>query len=292
MTDMSANYTSSVEGGQEVNHQARHNRYLSSNTRGAGFTYLKTQLSGSSDSEITINNDGKRILNALLAEHGISLDEIVDSDDEEEDQRPTKRNRVEDIQIVDTTMSDETILQLARQVPSKMSLLGSLLKLIHDDGGTVSTRAFLKICALSVRPGMVPAHMDAKEMVMAALCFLSSIDIQFDPAHPPAPWIRSVQETGDLEKRVYEKVGNWELADLLPAVVILEDVFYSSIVDLKWMPRARFCPDIANKVERDLLLLKGNPPTSCTKKIVRKKKVKSDDDTARAEPASDQETTS
>jgi hypothetical protein len=240
----------------EVEQAMASNRYRhSQNFRGAGFLFLQQQLLSEE-----MNDIEKDLLRRILKDHRV--DPLNDTG--LTGPPPVKKPKT--LKTIDSNMSDETILQYAKQVPSSMSLLASLLKVVDDDGGNVTAKAFLKTCALAVRPGMVPPMMDAKEMVLAALQFLSET----------TTWIRPVQEQVDLEKRSYTKVGDWKLADILPQVAELESVFYEGGADLIWMPRTRFVPPMQNPVEEDLLLLKGNPPAGYSaKKVVRKKKVTS-----------------
>lgn len=239
----------------EVENAMANNRYRHTQSfRGTGFRYLQQQLLSEE-----LSDAQKELLRQITNENKVDLENHNGA----EMYPLTKKPKT--LKTVDSNMSDETILQFAKQVPSSMSLLASLLKVLDNDGGTVSAKAFLKTCALTVRPGMVPPVMDAKEMVLAALQFLSET----------TDWIRPVQEQSDFEKRSYEKVGTWKLADILPRLAELEDVFYEGATDLNWMPRTRFVPPMQNPVEEDLLLLKGNAPAGLsTKKIIRKKKAK------------------
>ena len=93
---------------------------------------------------------------------------------------------------VKSAVDDSEVLRQARE--GKLSLFLSLLKVIdqqhreHLSGegnetadndsckkdAAVSNRQLLRSCALTVQPGLVPGALDAKEVVMAALHFLSS----------------------------------------------------------------------------------------------------------------------
>jgi len=189
-----------------------------------------------------------------------------------------------EMKTVDSTMIDETILELARQVPPQVSVLGSILRTLEEDGGSVPTKSFLKICALALRPGMVPSRMDAKEMVLAALHFLSSdAPLPFDA--PPLPWIRPVQELPDLEKRSYEKFGDWTADAIMPAIKKVESIFYEATSsNLNGLPRVRFLPTgVSNEMERNLVLLKGIAPSGALKGR-RKKRTNSVGSPTKAQP--------
>jgi len=274
---------------------------------GSGFRYILDQFHDTHDNSSSPAR-AHVLLQQLLRQHGVDLNFSSPSsslirrhtggDDASgiranhskrlriQAQHPSQSQRA--IKTVDPSMSDETVLQAARQIPSEMSLLGSLLRVLDDsDDGTVSARAFLKTCALTVRPGLVPSHMDAKEMVLAALHFLCQChSVKSNAKRTGTPYMCLVQVHGDLEKCVYAKQGDWSWSDdaIKRHVMELEDVFYSSGADLKWIPRMRFCPqqisqlsqhnhnNTNSNIEEDLLLLKGTPPQSLTKKVVRKKK--------------------
>lgn len=243
----------------EVEKAMANNRYRHTQPfRGAGFRYLQQQLLLSDE----LDDSQKDLLRQILVnDHQVHLENDNDIALQPSFNLPSRSWKT--LKTIDSNMSDETVLQFAKQVPSSMSLLASILKVLDDDGGSVSAKAFLKTCALTVRPGMVPPMMDAKDMVLAALQFLSET----------TEWIRPVQAQSDLEKRSYEKVGGWKFTEILAQVAELEDVFYEGATDLTWMPRTRFVPPMQNPVEEDLLLLKGNAPAGYSaKKIIRKKK--------------------
>jgi len=224
----------------------------------AGFSYLRNQLLHSNTS---MSSSAKSLLRNLLRENDI---EVTGREDEEDDVLTEVPMRAKTIKTVDETMSDETILQLAQK--GQLCFLGSLLKVVDESQGSVSTRHCIKKCCLAIPPGKVPALMDAKEMVMAGLHFLSSeIDMDGTDSLPSLPLIRPVQMIGDLEKRFYEKVGDWKLQDVMDKVSALENIFLSDCSKYKLMGREKFCP----RLERgeQLLLLKGNPPAAATGKV-------------------------
>ena len=177
----------------DVNNAMASNRYRHSpqRVRGAGFRYLQQQLLSEE-----LEDAQKDLLRQIMSDHQVELENENDST---KMQPPFKKPKT--LKTIDSNMSDETILQFAKQVPSFMSLLASLLKVVDDDGGSVSAKAFLKTCALTVRPGMVPPMMDAKEMVLAALQFLSET----------TEWIRPVKAFG-LGETILRKSGSLEVA--------------------------------------------------------------------------------
>lgn len=244
----------------EVEKVMANNRYRHSQRFcGAGFRFLQQQ-------QDELNDSQKQLLNKMLQGHNVHFEQ-TDTSLVHQPPPPCKKRKT--LKTIDKNMSDETILQFAKQVPSPMSLLASILKVIDDDGGSVSAKAFLKTCALAVRPGWVPPMMDAKEMVVAALQFLTEA----------TEWIRPVHNNqSDLEKQSYQKNGDWAFTDILGQIADIEEIFYEGTTDLTWLPRTRFVPPMKNPVEEDLLLLKGNAPAgSAAKKVARKKKYVSEE---------------
>ena len=89
-------------------------------------------------------------------------------------------------------MSDITMLQrntceseLAQNVgscisPCRTSTIRSTFNENSTRDAAVSTKKLIRNCALSIQPGFAPAALDAKEIVMAALHFLSS---SWQPQH-------------------------------------------------------------------------------------------------------------
>ena len=198
-----------------------------------------------------LTESAKRLLQGLLERHNIDIGSKYPASPLGKLRKP-----------IDTNMSDERILQLAQE--GELSFLASLLRIIEDESGSVTTKFLIKACCLSVEPGKVPAYCDAKEMVMTALHFMSQ-SFQGDPLYfPKLPLIRPVSASADIEKRAYCKVGDWKLQDVLPKVLHLEHVFYESCDSYKWLAREHCVPQLTTG--RNLLLLKGSPPAFCTAK--------------------------
>jgi hypothetical protein len=200
-----------------------------------------------------LSASAKEILRNLLSEHGIAVS--APSESWLIHLQPHKKRKP-----LETSMSDERVMQLAQE--GELSFLASLLKVVEEEGGSITTKFLIKACCLSVEPARAPSVCDAKEMVMAALHFLSQ---SFEPeSHdfPSLPLIRCVHANPDLEKRSYEQHGDWTTRDpaFLDQVLRLEQVFYDSI-DYKYLAREHMCPNLPSG--RDLLLLKGSPPAYC-----------------------------
>jgi len=240
--------------------------------QGTGISILRAELNSASGGGLLKSSNAKAILRNLLKEHGLDVPAGVPRPAEKKNTEKKARKPIE------TTMSDERVMQLAQE--GELSFLASLLKVIEEEelegggGGAttatyttngVTTKVLIKACCLAVEPALVPAWCDAKEMVMAALYFLSSSMVPADGASaaifPTLPLIRPIQEFPDLEKRSYEKAWDWSITgsdQFLQQVLSLERVFYSSAREYRWLARVRSCPDLP--AGRDLLLLKGSPP--------------------------------
>lgn len=234
---------------------------------GSGFAALQKGLYGTSAG-------AQSILLRLLNDAGVELDG---------DQPPlvqklslmSKRTK----EVAPTmNVNEDQVLRLAQT--GKWSLLGSILHVVDDASPqAVSAKQILRICALAVRPGDVPAQLDAKEMVLAAVNFLSSTSLDEEESKllPPLPLILPLQDNPDLEKRYYEKEGNWVLSELVQSEQFqnLETLFCSSATPWEWLGREKFCPRLsstpASTEEEPLLLLKGTVPSRATPAKVSRK---------------------
>jgi len=146
-------------------------------------------------------------------------------------------------------------------------------------GSSVSTRHLLRTCCLAIRPGDVPPHMDCKEMLMAALHFLSCCSDSASAEYPSQsvakeilldlPLIQAIQEDIDLEKRLYEKhipegKKSWSLSDpdFRRKLRCLERVFMSSSSPSRsYLGRERTCPRLSKEDEKPLVF-KGTVPAA------------------------------
>lgn len=153
-------------------------------------------------------------------------------------------------------LEDDKLLQMAGE--GWFSLLGSILRVIRESPSPVTTKHILRTCSLAVRPGDVPPQMDAKEMILAALHFLSS---NHKSDHWELPLICPIQEDNDLEKHSYEPVGSSTESQ----VQWLETAFLKA--PDKYLAREKYCPRLKQD-EEGPLLLKGTLPTSATPKPV------------------------
>lgn len=182
---------------------------------------------------------------------------------------------VQPLQTIDPSSQLEDDKLLQRSWGGRFSLLGSILRVIRESPPPVMTKHILRTCSLAVRPGDVPPQMDAKEMILAALHFLSS---NHKSDHWELPLICPIQEDNDLEKHSYEPVGSSTESQLQ----WLETAFLKSADNYRYLAREKYCPRLKQE-EEGPLLLKGTFPTSATPKSAA---------TKRRSPASKQAETS
>jgi hypothetical protein len=160
---------------------------------------------------------------------------------------------------------DERVSQ--RAAARELSFFESLLATIENGGdGTdasdlgTSTSTFIKNCSLAVPPASAHAAMDCKEIVMAALYFLSSApsppNADESDTHADAsthttgstnllwllPLIRPQQMTWDLEKIAYHKAGDWKLVEIESQVAALEQVFCTVAKSMHGLAGSAFVP--------------------------------------------------
>jgi hypothetical protein len=230
---------------------------------GSGFAALQKGLHGTSAG-------AQSILLRLLNDAGVELDgdqpSIV-----QKLSLMSKRSK----EVVPTNLKEDQVLQLAQS--GKWSLLGSILSVVDEATHPVSAKQILRVCALAARPGDVPGQLDAKEMVLAAINFLSSTLDEESKFMPNLPMIQPMQESPDLEKRNYEKVGTWVLSEIVHSEQFqsLETLFCSTASPWEWLGREKFCPRLsvlsAPTEEESLLLLKGTiPARAAPAKVSRK----------------------
>lgn len=242
--------------------------------KGRGLEFLQEKLQKQG-----ISHDAKSLLVSLLPELA----------DDEEPVPPHKTALSSEVlfdelrsepQIARSSQNDEEILALAQA--GTLSLLGSILNVFEVSVGSVTAKILVRSCSLMVKPGSVPGHMDAKEMVLAAVHFLSSETSE----ESKIPFISVVQNHDDLEKRTYQKEGTWTLADqeVLARVNRLETIFSES--PQPPLGRMKFCPNLPSGQEITLLM-KGTVPGTATGK----KKSTSAKRKATTSPASFPETT-
>jgi hypothetical protein len=228
---------------------------------GTGIAHLQEKLR---KSNADMSTRAKSALWELCVRHSVppvakkmeppyeTYEEYEAEDDEDEappPPPPSKKVKKEaTVTVLDPSVQDETAL-LERASKREVSLLASLLAVVDQAGGgsaAVRSQQLVKQTALAVHPSGTPGKMDAKEMVLAALHFLSSehrtvggdgrVVIEL-------PLLKPVAEAPDLEKRSYEKAWPWQLGALVPAVTdVLEDCFYDCSAHYAWLSRDRFCP--------------------------------------------------
>jgi hypothetical protein len=227
---------------------------------GSGFTSLQKQLGPNSQ----LNATAKSLLMNLLDEHNVKLGD--NGDDSEPNAETLYGMDVTGLQrepLMQGTPEDET-LQMARD--GKLSLFSSLLNVVDTSDPPVATKTLIRKCCLAVKPGDLPGTIDSKDIVLAALHFLSSgFESGSEDRYPSLPLIRPILLTGDLEKRNYEKVGDWNLDDIQKSVNNLEQTFVRSSSSWKWLRREAFSPHLSQDDETSFFL-KGTIPVSASAK--------------------------
>mmetsp|Transcript_19932 Transcript_19932/g.43336 ORF Transcript_19932/g.43336 Transcript_19932/m.43336 type:complete len:312 (-) Transcript_19932:15-950(-) len=236
---------------------------------GSGIAVLREESLGS-DSKM--GNVAKNILMNLFHQHGIELDGNMESD----------AKKFKGIGLSDGSFRIKTAAsnnRLRNTLEKKTSLKTEsgdksffipLLKAVNESGTrSVSTRQILgKVCLL-LQPGTLPGIMDSKDMVLAALHFLSSKSESKSGHILQLPLIRPLQAYGDLERRNYEKVGDWKLEDIKEKLLKAEEMFLSSPSSWEWQKRESLSLRLSEEDEESLFM-KGTVPLcalASTKKV-------------------------
>ena len=260
MGDSKALATPYQWGNQEMEMATKSaNELITKHFVGSGFTSLRKGMDSPQ-----MGNLAKTYLKSLLEKHDIHLIREKDSIKRDIDELyggSVYQQRVP----LKVGSSDEEILELARD--GKLSLFSSLLGYVENSKLPVATKTLLKLYCLAPKPGDLPGAIDTKEMVLAALYFLSStLEFSSEEEVPSLPLIRPITPTADLEKRHYEIAGDWKLVDIREKVLRLEQIFISSPYSWKWLRRESFCPRLSHKDETSFMLKGVIPPVASAKK--------------------------
>lgn len=270
-----------VEAQRQGNNKLRKKRFM-----GSGFKalYKNALKPNTKTGSLT-----KSLLVHLLQQHGI--ENRTEEVDPENDADAMYGRDGMDLNRSPATSgtADDNLLQAARS--GRLSLFASILSVLEEEKTPVSTKTFIRTCCLTLRPGDLPGSVDAKEMVLSALHFLSSDCNVRSDQFVSLPLLRPTQDVGDLEKRNYEKAGNWTLSKIKEQVLRLETIFLSSPSSWKWLRREAMCPRLAKKDE-DVFFLKGNIPASASAKrtkteTTRKRKAPSTTPVTHSSPTND-----
>ena len=227
---------------------------------GSGLAALRKNAFGPTS---TMGDLSKNILMNLLHQHGIDRrNEEEDFETEADELYGASLSKLRrEANLPDRP--EEKVLELARE--GRLSLFASILKVIEEGESPLTTKTLIKKSCLTTRPGDVPGSLDGKEMVLAALHFLSS-NFEAKSEHLiNLPLIHSIQEVADLEKKSYEKAGDWKLDDIKENVLRLEQVFLTSPTAWKWLRRETFSPRLSQE-EETAFFFKGAIPASASAK--------------------------
>ena len=235
---------------------------------GSGLAALQKSAFGSNSIMCT---DAQSLLRNLLHQHSVEIDLNV------------AENSTADI-VFGCTVADPDVqsknaadvhtndAEVQRRAKAgEISLFLTILKIIDENpSAPVATKEFFKTCCLAVRPGDVPGSMDAKEMVMAALQFLSRESSASSLDLVSLPLIRPLQELADLERRTFHKHGKWTLDTRFKEKVLrLEQIFVSSPQSWKWLKREFLSPRLSTLEESAFFLRGVIPATLAGKKATK-----------------------
>ena len=230
---------------------------------GSGFAALQQQLL---DPQSDMTESAKGILKSLLKKNSVKLDGDIQYKKHHEAYegfvRPLKRSK-----LPKSVTADEDVLEMARQ--GKLSVFACLLDAVESSSQPVPTKTLLRKCCLTIKPSDMPGNVDCKDYLLGALHFLSSrFESSSEDRYPSLPLIYPIQLTGDVEKRNYEKVGDWKLEDIHDKVLRLEQLFISSPHSWKWLRRESFAPRGLPEEEENDFFFRGAIPERATAKKV------------------------
>jgi hypothetical protein len=222
---------------------------------GSGFMYLHSRLHSNDASE-----QAKRIIVDLLSEVHVDLSRFG---------RQSLKTRAWDevsafsTAVLGSKMSDATALQLVSR--GEISLFCTVLSVIENASTSgVSAKHVLQTCVLAVSPSLAPGLMDAREIILAVLHFLSQswspsdLDRRAHGLDGLLPLLRPLSNASDLERRSYEKSYDWILSDIAERVSSLEWCFFSCGENLKWLPREKFLPVMQDAKAQYEIMLRGH----------------------------------
>ena len=235
---------------------------------GSGLAALHKSAFGSKS---TMGSVAQNLLRNLFHQHGVEInDEAAESSWADKVYGYTVADP--DIQAKSAALVDTPDADIQKRAKAgEISLFLTILQIIDDNpAGPIPTKELFKTCCLAVNPADVPGSMDAKEMVMGALQFLSREFESNSHELVSLPLIRPAQELADLERRTFHKHGDWTLNDTLKEQVWrLEQIFVSSPSNWKWLKREFHSPRLSSKDEISFFL-KGAIPASAAGKRVQK----------------------
>ncbi|MGK3745689.1 MAG: hypothetical protein ACI8RD_007965 [Bacillariaceae sp.] len=233
---------------------------------GSGLAVLRRDMG----SESKIGNLSKNILMNLFHQHGIEVDGELESDANKFKGLGLSKGSLH--MQTHTSSTDDNPLKL--QAENRSFFVPLLKVVIESVDSPISTRHILKKICLLLQPGTLPGNMDSKDMVLAALHFLSSKSETKSDNLLRLPLIRSEKAYGDLERRNFVKVGDWKLEDIEEKLLKMEELFLSSPSSWKWLKRDSFSLSLRlSKADEEAFFMKGTVPLSVKGEGVRKRRV-------------------
>ena len=232
---------------------------------GSGLAILRKDMG--SESKIGILS--KNILMNLFHQHGIEVDGELESDANKFKGLGLSKGS---LHMETHTSTDDKPLRL--QTGNRSFFVPLLKVVIESVDSPISTRHILKKVCLLLQPGTLPGNMDSKDMVLAALHFLSSKCETKSDNLLRLPLIRSEKAYGDLERRNFVKMGDWKLEDIEEKLLKMEELFLSSPSSWKWLKRDSFSLSLKlSKADEEAFFMKGTVPLSVKGEGVRKRRV-------------------
>lgn len=216
----------------------------------------------------TMNSMAQNILRGLLQQHDLQVEPL----DIEERKLSVSDLRMRSPrafrEVAPGGKLDDEFLERARS--GDFSLFLSIAAALESNPSQpIPSKSILRACCLSIRPGDVPGSLDSKDVVLAALHFLSSEHESSSRERLSLPLIQSTNENGDLEKRSWEKVDDWALEGIREKLLDLEEVFLKSSSTWEWLRRDLFSPRLPDGDEKSFFLKGAIPAVAARKKTSR-----------------------
>jgi hypothetical protein len=245
----------SVKTQQEVICSLRKRKFV-----GSGLKLLRKESIGPKSK---MGKVARNILMNLFYQHGMEVPDAKKLETETRKYHGAESCNFQKRDAPKPGCTDDDILRNAQA--GKYSMFISIMNIIDAAEVPVPTKVVLEKVCLTLQPGSLPGVMDAKDMVLAGLHFVSSRQNIQSKDLLSLPLIQPVQLYSDLEKRNYIKAGSWKLDDIRIKLLKMEEIFLTSSSSWKWLQREAFCPRIS-KDEESIFFMKGTVPPNADPK--------------------------